>query len=295
MAEEQETALSLRIANAMEAILQKRIADNTVPLPPLPTTIARCMKVMGNGGFELRALLPELELDPMLVARVMRAARSVSAGYTAHLQTLAEAVMRLGAKRVGTVLIEAAAERLFITKNAELNRVTAVSWQHSVAVAIASRDLCALLGRPDAEEAHLAGLLHDIGKPIVASMMLEAERQIVELRGKHWVGTTEWMWVVSKIHRRIGVALAEKWGLSPLITRCIKDSAEFDSADRTSLANVVCFANALCKEAGVAAGAFDREDIKAMLMIGRSLLGIEPSVSGNLAASLKARVESQVH
>jgi len=286
--------VTARVAKAMEEILQRRVSENSIPLPPLPTAVAKCLKVVGAGEFEFRQLIPELELDPMLAARLMRAARSVAAGYAVSMNTLSEALARLGAKRVKAVLIEAAAERLFVTKNAELNRVTTQAWQHSVAVAIAARDLAALMGRTDSEEAHLAGLLHDVGKPIVASMMLEAERQIVELRGRHWVGTQEWLWVVSKVHRPVGIALAEKWGLSPTITRCIRDSGEFDSGDRSSLANVVCFANALCKQAGISSGGFDPEDIKAIVMIGRSLLGVEQPVVDNLTASLKGRVESQV-
>lgn len=288
------SGLTTRVAKTMEEILQRRVAENTIPLPPLPTTVAKCLKVIGAGEFEFRQLIPELELDPMLAARVMKAARSAAAGYAVSMNTLSEALARLGAKRVKAVLLEAAAERLFVTKNVELNRITTQAWQHSVAVAIASRDLAALMGRTDSDEAYLAALLHDIGKPIVASLMLEAERQIVELRGRHWVGTQEWLWVVSKVHRPVGIALAEKWGLSPVITRCIRDSGEFDSADRTSLANVVCFANALCKQAGVASGGYDAEDIKAIVMIGRSLIGVEQSVVDNLVASLKGRVESQV-
>lgn len=288
------SGLTMRVAKAMEEILLRRVAENAIPLPPLPSTIAKCLKVVGLPEFEFRQLLPELELDPMLAARLLKAARSMAAGYSVSMNTLHDALTRLGVKKVKALLIEAAAERLFVTKNAELNRITTQTWQHSVAVAIAARDLGALMGRSDAEEAHLAGLLHDIGKPIVASMMLEAERQIVEMRGRNWVGTEEWQWVVSRVHRPVGIALAEKWGLSPIIVRCIRDSGEFDSGDRSSLANVVCFANALCKQAGISAGGFDAEDIKAIVMIGRSLLSVEQSVVDNLTASLKSRVESQV-
>lgn len=292
--QEELSGLGLRVAQAMEAILQKRICENGLPLPPLPATVARCLKVVGAGDFEFRELIAQLELDPMLAARVLRAARSVAAGHTDSMNTLNEAMTRLGTTRVKSVLIEAAAERLFVTKNAELNRITTVAWQHSVAVAMTSRELCTLLQRPDAEEAHLAGLLHDIGKPIVAAVMLEAERQIVELRGRQWVGTVEWQRVVSKVHRPVGIALAEKWGLSASISRCIRDSVEFDTEDKGSLANVVCLANAICKQAGVLAGPCDLEQIKSMVTSGLSLLGLEQSVVDGLTASVKGRVEKQV-
>lgn len=292
--EEGATAAAGRIAQALESLILKRVAEDNLPLPPLPTTLAACMKVTGAGDFEFKALLPHLELDPMLAARMVRAARSAAAGPTATFNTLGEALARLGQKQVKASLQEGAAERLFQSKDPEIARHSSLAWRHSVGVAMAARDLCALMSRSDGEEAYLAGLFHDIGKPVVAGMMLEAERQIVELRSRAWVGSREWMWVLSRTHRKVGVALAEKWALPDVITGCIRDCGEFDPVERQSLSNVICFANALVKAAGLGSGESDVEDANALVMIGRSILGVDDSLVNSLSGNVRARVERQV-
>lgn len=288
------TAAAGRIAQAIEALVLKRIADDTLPLPPLPTAIAACLKVASSPDFEFKALLPHLELDPMLAARLMRSARSASAGPPATFNTLGEALTRLGHKNVKASLQEGAAERLFQSKDPEIARQSSLAWRHSVAVAMAARDLCALTSRADGEEAYLAGLFHDIGKPVVAGMMLEAERQIVELRSRTWVGSREWVWVLTRTHRKVGVALAEKWSLPSIITRCIRECGEYDAADRQSLSNIICFSNALVKAAGLGSGETDVEDAKALVMIGRSILGVDESLVNSLSGNVRSRVERQV-
>jgi putative nucleotidyltransferase with HDIG domain len=289
-----ENPTASRVAQAIEALVLKRVAEDTLPLPPLPTAIAACMKVANAPDFEFKALLPHLELDPMLAARVMRAARSAAAGPSASFTTLGEALARLGQKNVKATLQEAAAERLFQSRDPEIARQSSLAWRHSVAVAMAARDLCALTSRADGEEAYLAGLFHDIGKPVVAGMMLEAERQIVELRSRTWVGSKEWTWVLSRTHRKVGVALGERWALSNTILRCIRDCGEYEAADRASLSNVVCFSNALVKAAGLASGEADVEDAKALVMIGRSILGVDEALVNGLSANVRARVERQL-
>jgi hypothetical protein len=54
----------------------------------------------------------------------------------------------------------------------------------------------------------------------------------------------------------------------------MQDNLDYDNGDRTSLVNAVCFANALAKKSGVYVGPFDADDVDAIVMIGRSLIGV---------------------
>ena len=44
-----------------------------------------------------------------------------------------------------------------------------------MAVGMLARDVLALTGEPDSDSAYLAGLLHDVGKPVIATVLLELE------------------------------------------------------------------------------------------------------------------------
>jgi HD-like signal output (HDOD) protein len=164
-----------------------------------------------------------------------------------------------------------------------------VLWEHSVAVGILARDVLALIGQGDSESAYLAGLLHDVGKPVVATVLLELERQLTEVYQKGWIESGDWLSVVRKIHRPVAVALSEKWQLPGPIVGCIKDSGEYDKGERHSLCNSVCFANALAKKTGIYAGEVNAEDNDAIIMIGRSVIGISDDLLRTLTKGLRER------
>ena len=72
--------------------------------------------------------------------------------------------------------------------------------------------------------------------------------------------------------------------------RCLQENLDYDNSDRTSLVNAVVFSNALAKKCGVYVGSVDAEDVDAIVMIGRSLIGVNDEVIKTLTKSLKDRV-----
>ena len=162
-------------------------------------------------------------------------------------------------------------------------------WTHSIGVAVMARDIAALMQASDVEACYLGGLLHDVGKPVVAAMLTEVERSLGK---KAQISVDQWIGVVDACHRPVGVALAEKWNLAAPVVAAIRDCNEYDPGDRRGPANIVRFANALVKKHGLATGTYDAEDVSALIMIGRSMLGLEEEVVGRLAAGIKARIES---
>lgn len=283
-------SVSENLANTVAQLVLKRVRENTLALPAPPTAVTRCLEITSHSEFSFQKLVPIVETDPMLAARIFRAANS-AATYGTKITTLLSALTRIGAKRIRTVLVEASAERLFQSRDQSIQRMVSRVWTHSVAVALISRDLAALTARNDPDEACMAGLLHDVGKPIVAAILLEAERQFVEFRGKAWVDSSVWVDVMGRVHREIGVAVAEHWGIPDAVAQTIRDSSEFDPGNRNALANLVCFANALAKGAGL--GVDDSkesvDDANALVMIGRSMLGIEEQLANTVATNVKTR------
>jgi HD-like signal output (HDOD) protein len=124
----------------------------------------------------------------------------------------------------------------------------------------------------------------------VASILLEAERQTTELYNRPWIPCSEWVEVVNGVHRAVGLALAEKWQLPEGILNCLQGNLDYDNADRNALVNAVCFANALSKKVGVYVGNFDPDDTDAIVMIGRSLIGVNDEVLQTLTKGLKDRI-----
>jgi hypothetical protein len=124
---------------------------------------------------------------------------------------------------------------------------------------------------------------------VVATLLAEAEKTLGK---KGWLTPEQWSAVIDTCHRPLGIALAEKWNLDPEVVAAVRDCQEYDAGDRQCASNVVRFANALVKVHGLAAGAFDADDAGALVMIGRSMLGLDEEVVKRLAQGLKERVDS---
>lgn len=280
-----------KLSSELKGILIKRIQADQLVVPTIPSVVQKVQEVLREGDQTVsRRAADILEQDAFLAARALRVASGAKGGSGQKKATLSEVVTRLGPRGVKALLVEATAQKVFVSRDAEIANALRRVWEHSVAVATLARDVLALSGHADSDAAYLAGLLHDIGKPVVASILLEAERQATELYNRPWIDCAEWTSVVNETHRPVGLAMAEKWQLPDAITRCLGENLDYDNSDRTSFLNAVIFANALAKKSGVYVGTIDAEDIDALVMIGRSLIGVNDEILKTLLKGLKDRV-----
>ncbi len=280
-----------KLATELKSILLKRIQVDQLIVPTIPAVAQRIQEVLREGDAgAMRRGTEVLQQDAFLAARAVRMAMGASKAPPGQRKTtLGDAVTKLGPRGVKALLVTAA-QKVSLSRDGEIASALRRVWEHSVAVATLARDVLALSGHADSEAAYLAGLLHDLGKPVVASILLEAERQTTELYNRPWIGCDEWVDVIGLCHRAVGIALADKWQLPPGILACLQQDLDYDNNDRASLVNAVVFANALAKKAGVYVGKFDAEDVDAIVMIGRSLIGVNDDVLKTLMKTLKDRV-----
>ena len=279
-----------RLSEQLEQIVLKRIAEDSLVLPTLPAVVTKALEVLKDPEVSFKQVGVIIERDPVLAARLLRSATSAAFSAGTKKVSLPEALTRLGAKSVRAILVEATAQKVFLSRDPKISDSMKRLWQHSVAVGTLARDVLALSGNADSEAAYLAGLLHDVGKPVVASILLEFERQVTEVYNRPFIDSAEWISVIGRTHRPVGVALAEKWQMPEQVTRCIRECVEYDNADCASLVNIVCFSNSLAKKTGIYAGTIDADEVDALVMIGRSIIGANDEIIKTLTRGLKERV-----
>ncbi|BDG07989.1 HDOD domain-containing protein [Anaeromyxobacter paludicola] len=275
-----------KLAAQLEQIVRKRIQEDSLVLPTLPSVVKRINEILQEPEVNLRRAAEVIEQDPVLAARALRAG-GTGPGKKA---TVPEALGRMGPRAVRALLADAAGLKMFVSRDAKIAGAARKLWEHSVAVGNMARDVSALSGYPDSPGAYVAGLLHDLGKYVVMAVLLELERQMTELYNQPWIEFEEWIDVVGRTHRAVGMALAERWQLPDAIAKCIRDSSEYDNSDRSALVNAVCFGNALAKKATLYSGPVDADDVDALVMIGRSLIGVSDDVLKSLTMGLRERV-----
>jgi putative nucleotidyltransferase with HDIG domain len=271
----------MKLAEQLELILDNRIAQDNLALPLLPAIAAKANDVVRRPDATPKDLISTVELDPILAAMVMRQAGG------AGCRTIEQAVTKLGPQKVRSILAESSAHRAVESRDAKSAEATRVIWEHSRAVAIMAQDVAVLAGVEEPEACYVAGLLHDVGKTVVATMLLEAEAQISQRNPKLWIDGEAWIGVVDRAHRKVGTNLTKKWQLSEDIQNATLAFSDFDAANRRSIGNAVHFSNALAKQLGVYVGQVS--DFDALVMVGKSLLGIDDDAIARITDNIKTR------
>jgi putative nucleotidyltransferase with HDIG domain len=279
-----------KLASQLEAILQKRIQEDQLVLPTMPAVALEVQRILDDPEAGMKEVALALEKDPVLAARSMKQASSAALAGKGPPATLAEALARLGAKTIKRLLVEAAAQRLFQSRIPKVNGQLKVLWQHSTAVGLLAREVQTIAGGTDPEGAYLSGLLHDVGKPVVATILLEVERLLSDADQRQWIDTGQWLEVVAAVHRPVGVALAESWHLPAVVVDCVKAPPDYLPEDKASVLNAVRFGNALAKQAGICAGAVDAAANDAVVVAGRAAIGLSDENLEALTKGLQERV-----
>ncbi|MEO8705343.1 MAG: HDOD domain-containing protein [Kofleriaceae bacterium] len=258
------------IGETLRGIILQRIAANRLVLPTLPKATNSALAALRKPDANLAHIAAMLEEDPLIAPQLLRVASSAVYGGTT-VPSVAQAVVRLGVRRLRSLLFELSVRRVFTSPRPSLSAAFRGLWRHSVLVAMLARRICNELGNPvDAEAVHLAGLLHDVGKPLVGAMLLEAEKLI----GKSFqIDLDTWIEIVGQSHREVANALAVKWQLVPELRHAIASSDQYHPGALTT--NIVCFANAIAKHAGQTVGPIDNEAAETLIAEGTELLGID--------------------
>jgi HD-like signal output (HDOD) protein len=276
----------------LSAMLLDKINGGKLVLPAMPSTAARVLECLEANAHQERAA-GILESDPVLALEVLRLANSASFAPRARIESISHAITMLGAARLRSLLVTASARQVFVSRNRTIRDLTSALWTHSVSVAVTARQVAVRAAFSDKEAPYMAGLMHDVGKPIVAIHLLDLERSVSRSMQDHWIDPSEWMGIIQDVHRPVGIAVAKQWNMSAEVCKAIEDCVEFDPIERMSASNAVRFANALAKREGVYPGAVDPEQVETVLLIGRSMLGLDDDAVAALATTLRGAASSE--
>lgn len=277
----------------LSRVVLKRVSDDDLTLPGLPWVLRRAASALGESPFDPDAVGRAIESDPLAVARLLRVANSPSYSDGTAVLTIAGALKRLGARIVRIVIDDAGCERLVVSRNDGINRARRRIWEHAVAVALVARDLAGFAGGLHgdlAESAFVGGLLHDLGKPVMACLLLDSERRLLRTGLHRWLPEDDWVRVIRGGQTTVGRLMAVKWGFPSPIRHCIAEPYAYDPWKPHAISNFVCLANALVERSGLDMGPIDEAVLGPVLQEGTRLLGVPESSLAWAGRDLEQRV-----
>ncbi len=138
--------------------------ERLVNMPAAPASIDRLSGILASRSMSAIEVGEAIGEDQVLAAKALKLANSGFYGYRGSITTLTQATVILGFSVVKTlVLTSAVLDVIDMMKNA-LDGL----WEHSLATARAASLLAERVGCMNPEEVAVAGLMHDIGKVIIA-------------------------------------------------------------------------------------------------------------------------------
>jgi HD-like signal output (HDOD) protein len=160
----------------MNKELQHRIDGYIQKMPSLPTSVKKVLEVCNNPQASPADLNYIISLDPVLTGRVLQLINSAYYSLSQEVTTLVRAIIMLGLNTVKNLALSTAILASMRRRNSGSGIEMEPFWRHSLGVGVMSKLLAKERGIDSKrlEEYFTAGLLHDIGKIPLNSVIAES-------------------------------------------------------------------------------------------------------------------------
>lgn len=163
-----------QIAAVTERI-EKAVHTHKLPMPPAPNLLTRICELTTDSDSELADIAAILEPETEIKNRLIRLANSVTSGARKKIHGLQAAITRLGLSRLQALATSLVLRNYLQTpKNPRLVPHFHHLWMRSTRVAVLSYLIAANKTTLEAEQALLAGLVHNIGAVPLFKALAEA-------------------------------------------------------------------------------------------------------------------------
>lgn len=223
--------------------IRRRFERGEVKLPVLPEAVAKISAIAKDprkGAVDVAKVLADNPTFSLTVLNLANSARFNVSGY--EIRSLPVAVQRLGMQRTLQLVIAIASRMYLQVKDARLKDVIYRSSDHALKVATAAQQLAQKMMTAEAEEAFLAGLLHDVGVPTVACA---AQHELAK------VPPGGQLKIVQMLHRQMGARLLRQWHLPAIFaTVALHHGIESQQRPKDVLIDYVDAADCIVQHAG---------------------------------------------
>lgn len=201
--------------------IQGLTADLSAPLLVFPTSLSATMNIRRailHDDISNDTLARIVGAEPVLSAQILKLSNSVAFNPVGKINTdLKVATMRLGYVKVRNLTIAVGMKQLTEHKglNKDISQLMEGLWNRSVRVAAFSYVLASSLSHVNADDAMLAGLLHDVGKFYILNRANHYQALFVTQRA---------LWnLVDAWHTSIGAAILDNWSISDNIRDAVQN------------------------------------------------------------------------
>lgn len=230
-------------------LIEDRLDHGGIDLPVFHRIASKLQRLLKSDNYSAADIVKIVSKDQAIASQVLKMSNSAFYAGLKPSKTIREAVIRLGLKSIINLAAVASQNRFYRSKIEEYDRMMNPLWSHALGVAVGARWLSLHLGLDRlAEEAFLAGLLHDIGKLLLLKILEELYegKQIPESMTNGIV-----IDILEDMHCRQGERLMHHLNMPQVYCEVVgKHHDDAYSGDNVIL-NLVSLSNLTCHKLGI--------------------------------------------
>lgn len=178
-------------------------------LPEVTSRIVATVEDPKSTAAQLHKLVAH---DPALATRILKVVNSAFYGLPGQIGSVERAIVLLGLNAIKNLAVAASLGQLFRGVKLCEGFTAKDLWTHCIAVGVTARELARQMKVPIADEAFLAGLIHDTGMLVSLQTWPDKLREVCETvraSGRDFCEVERE--VVGADHQQLGRGLAEMW------------------------------------------------------------------------------------
>lgn len=236
-----------------ESALIKRVLQDIKEIPPLPEVATRVLQMTNDPDVSAADLNKVISRDEALTANVLKLCNSAYYGLPRVISSVQQAIMYLGFQTVRNMVLTSAMNQVYLLQDLSIYNFKRNGLSdHSVAVAVAAQVLSKKLRPGLSDTAFTSGLLHDVGKIVLARYLREHKELLQQRAASMEVTRSVERDLFGMDHAEVGAQIADNWNFPQELILAIGYHHNPDEAKgRPLLAVITYLANNVCLRLGI--------------------------------------------
>ena len=229
--------------------IRRLLTTQPAELPVFHPIAIKLQQLLETQDFAMDTVIALANEDPSLAGQILKMSNSTVYMGRVRTETIKEAVIRLGAQQVCNLAMAASQAALHVSENKVVNGFMQTLWLHSHACAVGGRWLARNAGYAQhADQAYLAGLLHDVGKLYLLKALERLNKVGVAQAALEEDLLLE---IFAELHVEQGCRLMEHWNMPKIYYKIVANhhDANFDNSD--TILTITRLVNTACKLKGI--------------------------------------------
>lgn len=229
-------------------IIHERIHTDAVQLPVFHHVALKLLNILSKEDFSMGQVAQIITEDQALASHVLRMANSAFFGGLSKVATIRDAIVRLGARQVTNIVTLVTQGQQYRSKDKLMAAYMQTLWKHAMGCALGAKWFAEKIGYKElAQEALIAGLLHDIGQLFLLKVLEDVQTSEPQVPLSKQVIFE----ILQQLHVEQGTILMQQWNLPDSYTAVVSQHHEPTYDTNNTLLTIVRLVDMACRKVGI--------------------------------------------